>query len=121
MCCLLEEAVCRRMDHRIVCDHQVFVQQHHQHVTTHQGCSPCACPKRLHGTLDGHCNPSTLANAVPISKKQAVAYRHVLCVGVADCEGVGTLLSSIIPECKEVTKEDGIERKEDAETISRMS
>jgi hypothetical protein len=37
------------------------------------------------------------------------------------CEGVGTLLSSIIPECKEVTKEDGIGRNEDDETISRMS
>jgi hypothetical protein len=84
MCCLLEEAVCGRMDHRIVCDHQVFVQQHHQHVTTHQGCSPCACPKRLHGTLDGHCNPSTLANEVLISKEQAVACRHALCVGGAD-------------------------------------
>jgi hypothetical protein len=37
------------------------------------------------------------------------------------CEGVGTLLSSIIPECKEVTKEDEIGRNQDDETISRMS
>jgi hypothetical protein len=28
------------------------------------------------------------------------------------CEGVGILKSSIIPECKEVTKEDGIGRNE---------
>jgi hypothetical protein len=37
------------------------------------------------------------------------------------CEGVGTLLSSIIPDCKEVTKEDEIGRNQDDETISRMS
>jgi hypothetical protein len=40
---------------------------------------------------------------------------------VSYCEGVGTLLSSIIPECKEVTKEDEIGRNEDDETISRKS
>jgi hypothetical protein len=39
----------------------------------------------------------------------------------AVCEGVGTLLSSIIPECKEVTKEDEVGRNEDDETISRKS
>jgi hypothetical protein len=37
------------------------------------------------------------------------------------CEGVGTLSSSIIPKCQEETKEDGIGRNEDDETISRMS
>jgi hypothetical protein len=37
------------------------------------------------------------------------------------CEGVGTLLSSIIPECKEVTKDDEVGRNEDDETISRKS
>jgi hypothetical protein len=44
-----------------------------------------------------------------------------LLVEYACSEGVGTLLSSIIPECKEVTKEDGIGRNEDDEKISRMS
>jgi hypothetical protein len=40
---------------------------------------------------------------------------------MCDCEGVGTLLSSIIPESKEVTEEDEIGRNQDDETISRMS
>jgi hypothetical protein len=44
-----------------------------------------------------------------------------MCISICTCEGVGTLLSSIIPECKEVTKEDEVGRNEDDEIISSKS
>jgi hypothetical protein len=53
----------------------------------------------------------------PLTSALSVSARLLITL----CEGVGTLLSSIIPECKEVAKEDGIGRNEDDETISRMS
>jgi hypothetical protein len=55
------------------------------------------------------------------SSSLSLEARSLQCEDFIMCEGVGTLLSSIIPECKEVTKEDGIGRNEDDETISRMS
>jgi hypothetical protein len=41
VCCLPEEAIGGRVDHRNVCNHQAFVRQHHQHVVALQGRAPC--------------------------------------------------------------------------------
>jgi hypothetical protein len=72
------------MEHHNGSEHQAFVWQHLQYVTTFQGRSSCACPKSLHGRLDSRRSPSKMGAAASIPREQVMLHRRTLRVGVAD-------------------------------------